>query len=66
MKRMPPSVRTRQTITEALSKGSGSEDPLSELIGLAVKGMIETFARDPGDWQASGVYRSFCNFGKVS
>jgi len=45
-------------IAEALSKGSGSEDPLSELIGLAIKGLLETFARDPGDWPASSRKRT--------
>jgi transposase-like protein len=41
MKRVPASQRTRQTITDVLAKGTGSDDPLSELIRLAVQGMIE-------------------------
>ena len=41
MKRVPASQRTRQTSTDVLAKGTGSDDPLSELIRLAVQGMIE-------------------------
>jgi len=40
MKRVPPSERTRQALRDVLQKGT-KEDPLSELIRLAVQGMIE-------------------------
>jgi transposase-like protein len=41
MKKVQASQRTRQTISDLLTKGTGREDPLSELIRLAVQGMIE-------------------------
>jgi transposase-like protein len=41
MKRTPASQRTKQKISDLLGHGIGRDDPLSELIRLAVQGMIE-------------------------
>lgn len=41
MKRVPASEKTRESIAEILKQGTREEDPLSELIRLAVQGMIE-------------------------
>ncbi len=41
MKRVPPSERTRQSIAKLLKQGTTEEDPLSELIRLALQSMVE-------------------------
>lgn len=42
MKRLPPSERTREAITEMLESGlAGAEDPLSELVRLATQRVVE-------------------------
>jgi hypothetical protein len=56
MKRLPPSERTREAITEMLESGlAGAEDPLSELVRLAAATMGGVRRRRrPGTVTATG------------